>query len=142
MRKRRSNTVLLPAILCISMAVSPLTVSAINKDVVKIAGEQTAVRQRRVFWTGTAYVSDVAYTNITSSNNLFSDNPKVTNGAGNDGKLSFRIVNKDGEPIGRAKDCNSGYSVTMDTIPFNSGTYTLQAKAESNKAGNYYITID
>ncbi len=133
---------ILISLLCITLAASPVTAMASADNPVDNVGEQEPIKLRRVFWSGTAYVSDTAYTNITSSNNLFDDNPKVTNSAGNAGKLSFRIVDKDGEPIGSVKVCIDGYSVTMDTVPFNSGTYTLQAKADSGKAGSYYITID
>lgn len=139
---RLTKKILMSAFLCISLTASSMTVMAGGNNPENSTDEQTVIKLRRVYWSGTAYVSDTAYTNITSSNNLFDDNPKVTNSAGNAGKLSFRIVDKNGEPIGRVKVCIDGYSVTMDTIPFNSGTYTLQAKADSGKAGSYYITID
>ncbi len=138
---KKSTKILAMIIIC-SIAVTPMTVTAAKADQQNIQPEQVPISQRRVNWSGSAYISDASYTNVTSSNNLFNDRPEVTNSAGNSGTLSFRIVNYKGEIVGSAKSCAVGSSVKMDEIPFNSGTYTLQAKAATGKAGNYSIKID
>jgi hypothetical protein len=69
------------------------------------------------------------------------DRPTVTNAAGNKGAIKVRIINAKGEQVGTVKTVNAGKSAKLDSIPWNSGTYTLQAKAVSS-AGTYFITID
>lgn len=78
---------------------------------------------------------------MTSSNNIFNDSPKVTRDANNAGKIRVMIVNSKGAQVGKTKDVSPGKSVRMDQIPWNSGTYTLKAKALS-KSGTYRIGID
>ena len=78
--------------------------------------------------------------NVTSSNNLFPDSPKVTNDASNPCSIKVRIVNEAGAVVGKEKEVEVGKSVTMDKIPALSGTYTLQAYSET--AGNFTISID
>lgn len=130
------------AMICVSFASSTISAMAFSEDVQDMQARQLPEIQRRVNWSGSAYISDTAYTNVTSSNNLFNDKPEVTNQAGNSGTLSFRIVNSKGEIVGSAKSCAVGSSVKMDEIPYNSGTYTLQAKAGTGKADYYSIKID
>lgn len=97
--------------------------------------------QPRVKWTGKARLGTGVYYNVTSSNNIFADSPKVTNHAGNPGKIRVRVINSKGEQVGSTKDIKAGSSVRLDKIPAFSGTYTLQAKA-LDKSGSYTITID
>lgn len=104
-------------------------------------GEKENIVQPRVNWTGKARLSTNAYYNVTSSNNIFRDEPKVTNHAGNPGKIKVRIINSKGEQVGKAKEIDTGKSVKMDKIPALSGTYTLQAKT-LDESGSYTITID
>lgn len=94
-----------------------------------------------VNWTGTTYVSQSSWVNITSSNNLFPDSPLVTNHISNPGRLKVRIINSNGAQVGQVKYVSVGQSVRMDQIPAFSGTYTLQAIAEYT-AGSYTISID
>lgn len=137
---KKSAKIIVITIIC-AISIAPMTAVA-KSDVQNFQQEQVPISRRRVNWSGTAYISDASYTNVTSSNNLFNDRPEVTNNAGNSGTLSFRIINSKGEIVGSSKSCAVGSSVRMDEIPFNSGTYTLQAKAGSGKAGNYSIKID
>lgn len=95
----------------------------------------------RVKWSGSAYLTTKAYSNVTSSNNIFNDSPLVTNGAGNKGSIKVRVVNQSGKQVGSVKTIKKGKSGRMGSIPWNSGTYTLQAKAVSG-AGRYSINID
>ncbi|WP_366294374.1 hypothetical protein [Paenibacillus sp. AN1007] len=93
-----------------------------------------------VNWSGSAYLTTNAFSNVTSSNNFFDDSPTVTNDANSPGTITVRIVNSSGEQVGGTKTIAAGKSAVMDTIPWNSGTYTLQAKG--SKAGYYNISID
>lgn len=46
-----------------------------------------------------------------------------------------------GKQVGKVKEIGKGKSVKLDTIPWNSGTYTLKAMAVDQK-GQYTISID
>lgn len=94
-----------------------------------------------VNWSSTAYLTLNAYSNVTSSNNLFADRPLVTNSASNPGPIMVRVVNSNGQVIGSPKTILTGQSVRLDQIPAFSGTYTLQAQAYRS-AGYYFISID
>ena len=109
-------------------------------QLVKSVDEENVI-QPRVKWTGKARLGTKVYYNVTSSNNIFKDSPKVTNHAGNPGAIKVRIVNSDGKQVGATKEIAAGKTVTMDSIPAFSGTYTLQAMA-LDKEGSYTITID
>ena len=102
---------------------------------------QNGVVEPQVNWSGNAYLTTAAYSNVTSSNNVFNDRPTVTNDSGNLGTITVKIVNSSGEQIGGTKTISKGKSVKLDSIPWNSGTYTLKAKA-SSKNGTYRISID
>lgn len=97
--------------------------------------------QPLVNWSSTAYLTLGAYSNVTSSNNLFADRPLVTNSASNPGPIMVRVVNSKGQVIGSPKTILTGQSVRLDQIPAFSGTYTLQAQAYT-RAGYYSISID
>lgn len=129
--------------LCVAMSATPVTTFAAEMPYQNIEANETIEKaaQPRVNWTGKARLGMVVYYNVTSSNNIFRDSPKVTNHAGNPGKIRVRIINSKGEQVGAVKDIAAGKSVTMDKIPALSGTYTLQAKA-LEKEGSYTITID
>ncbi|WP_274653271.1 hypothetical protein [Paenibacillus humicola] len=93
-----------------------------------------------VNWTGSAYITTNAYSNITSSNNFFNDSPLVTNSANSPGTITVRILDSKGAQVGSTKTIAAGKSVRLDQIPWNSGTYTLQGKG--SVSGTYYISID
>lgn len=104
--------------------------------------DETEIRPY-VNWTGTAYLTTSAYSNVTSSNNFFSDRPVVTSNASNIGTISVRVINSKGEQVGSAYAIAPGKSQKLDAIPWKSGTYTLQAIAiETNKSGTYVIGIN
>jgi hypothetical protein len=106
------------------------------------AKEQNSNDEVRILvsWSGTAYLTKNAFSNITSSNNIFRDAPTVTNGADSPGNVTVRIKNSDGKQVGSEKTIAPGKSVKLDTIPAFSGTYTLQGKG--SVTGTYSITID
>lgn len=95
----------------------------------------------QVYWSGNVYLSNTKYSNVSSSNNIFNDRPLVTNHSINGGAIKLQIIDRYGKRIGREKEIKKGKSVRMDTIPWNSGTYTLQAKS-LEQSGYYNITID
>lgn len=139
--KRRLGRLLMVTGVCASLAVSPIVafVSESESEVVVADSVQEQI-QPRVNWSGTAYLAAKQWCNVTSSNNLFPDSPKVTNDASNPCSIKVRIVNEAGAVVGKEKEVEVGKSVTMDQIPALSGTYTLQAYSE--KAGNFTISID
>ncbi|MFB5269347.1 hypothetical protein ACE41H_21535 [Paenibacillus enshidis] len=92
-----------------------------------------------VSWSGTAYLTKNAFSNITSSNNLFNDSPQVTNGADSPGNVTVRIKNESGQIVGSEKTIAPGKTVRLDQIPWDSGTYTLQGKG--SVTGTYSISI-
>lgn len=128
--------------MCVVMvSASTSALAAEIPDQKELSINEENIIQPRVNWTGNARLSTDGYYNVTSSNNIFRDSPKVTNHAGNPGTIKVRIINGNGKQVGNTKEIKAGKTVTMDQIPAFSGTYTLQAKAIS-KAGSYTITID
>jgi hypothetical protein len=103
--------------------------------------EQTHSIRPLVNWSGNAYLTTSAFSNVTSSNNIFSNRPTVTNDVSNAGSIKVKIVNASGKQVGATKTIGKGKSVKLDTIPWNSGTYTLKAMAVT-KNGTYRIAID
>lgn len=128
--------------ICVAMSTTAVTAFAADEPHQKemSVGDEN-VKQPRVYWKGNARLSTDGYYNVTSSNNIFNDSPKVTNHAGNPGTIRVRIINEAGEKVGRTKDIEAGKTIQMDQIPAFSGRYTLQAKA-LDSAGTYTITID
>lgn len=94
----------------------------------------------RISWNGTAVLKTDTFYNITSSNNLFSDYPLVKSDGNNPGTVIIRVIDKDGQQVGEAKTVEPGFSIRLDKIPFNSGTYTIQGQAYVE--GNYRFVID
>lgn len=139
MKLKKLIAVLGMCVVVVSASTSALAAENSNQTETNINEEN--VVQPRVNWTGNARLSTDGYYNVTSSNNIFKDSPKVTNHAGNPGTIKVRIINGNGKQVGSTKEIKVGKTVTMDQIPAFSGTYTLQAKAVS-EAGSYTITID
>ncbi|WP_304681788.1 hypothetical protein [uncultured Clostridium sp.] len=95
----------------------------------------------KVKWKGTAYLSKGNWCNVTSSNNIFPDSPKVTNYGSNPSTIKVRILNSNGAQVGETKSIAPGQTVRLDRIPAFSGTYTLQACPDGD-SGYYTISID
>lgn len=107
-------------------------------------GNQISVRSTAatmIYWSSTAYLVTNAYSNVTSSNNVFNDRPAITNNAGNKGSIRVKVVNSNGAQVGAVKTIGKGKTVRLDSIPWNSGTYTIKAMAVS-AAGTYAIKVD
>lgn len=92
-------------------------------------------------WSGNAYLIITAYTNVTSSNNIFTDAPTVTNDSGNKGTIKVKVVDEAGNQVGTVKTIEKGKSAKLSDIPWNSGTYTIKAKAV-DKEGTYRISVN
>lgn len=139
--KRRFGNLLMVTGLCVSLAANSVIAFASESESNIIATHSTQEQiQPRVNWKGLAYLAKEQWCNVTSSNNIFDDKPTVTNDASNPADICVRIINAAGAQVGEIKLVMVGESVTMDKIPWNSGTYTLQAYTST--AGNYMISID
>lgn len=95
----------------------------------------------RIYWKGTVALNTTSYTTITDSNNIFPDSPKVISHIDNPGPVSIRVIDEDGQPVGKSYTVAAGNDVTLDRIPAFTGTYTIQGKATMT-SGNFTFTID
>ena len=127
---------------CLSLSILGVSTAPSIANAEKLTGESESVEITPIVnWSGQAYLTTSAYSSVTSSNNVFNDRPTVTNGTGSPGPIKVKIVNADGKQVGTVKEVGKGKSVKLDTIPWNSGTYTLRAMAV-NKDGQYTISIN
>lgn len=104
-----------------------------------VVASEIVTHSTRINWNGTAVLGS-SWNNITSSNNVFPDSPKVTSNASNPGTVTIRVVDGAGKQIGGSKTVAAGKSVTLDQIPALSGSYTIQGKTST--AGTYTFNID
>ncbi|EJQ42767.1 hypothetical protein IEQ_05146 [Bacillus cereus BAG6X1-2] len=129
---------------CLSLSILGLSsITPNNASAAELTSSESESKEIKPYvnWSGSAYLTTSAYSNVTSSNNIFNDRPTVTNYAGNKGSIKVRVVDSSGKQIGGVKEIAKGKSVKLDSIPWNSGTYTLQAKAISSN-GSYSISIN
>jgi len=129
---------------CLSLSIFGLSAvsSSVSASSTELVNEPSSMEiQPRVKWSGNAYITTTGFSNVTSSNNIFNDSPRVTNDSGNSGSILVKVVNANGYQVGKTKEIAKGKTVTLDKIPWNSGTYTLKAKAITKNA-SYRITID
>lgn len=131
---------------CLSLSIFGGSVGATNVNAEGLTltnGQESKTTEVRplVNWTGDAYITTTGFSNVTSSNNIFSDSPRVTNASGNAGAIEVKIVDSLGEQIGKTYTIQKGKTVQMDKIPWNTGSYTLRAKAVSGN-GSYTISIN
>ncbi|MFD1394185.1 hypothetical protein ACFQ3L_11460 [Lacticaseibacillus jixianensis] len=132
------TSLLSAALLGVSIIGQPISTVSAATD----AHQSTAsVTSTMIYWNSSAHLVTSAYSNVTSSNNIFDDRPLVTNKAGNKGSIKVRVINQRGAQVGSVKTIGVGKSVRLDTIYWDSGTYNIQAKAVS-AAGTYAISID
>lgn len=96
--------------------------------------------QPRIYWYGTAVLKRGGWYNITSSNNIFPDNPRVHSDAGNVGDVQIRVVDGNGQIIGNTQTLKPGTAILLDTIPASSGTYTIQGRAEISDTYIFFVT--
>lgn len=102
---------------------------------------ESSKKETRVKWKGKAYLATGYWCNVTSSNNVFKESPKVTNHTSNPSEIKVRILNGRGALVGETKTIGVGETVQLDQIPAFSGTYTLQAYTEG-MSDDYLISID
>lgn len=82
--------------ICVAMATTSVTAfAAPAPNYTEMSMENTDI-QPRVNWTGKARLGTSVYYNVTSSNNIFRDSPKVTNHSGNPGRIrcDLRLIYK------------------------------------------------
>ncbi|MCL2416237.1 MAG: hypothetical protein FWD01_05410 [Defluviitaleaceae bacterium] len=97
--------------------------------------------QSRFFMITTTYVPASGWSNVVTDNNWLDATLEITNHADNAGDLEFRVLNENGAIIMDSFLIPLGSTTTAPKkIPFNSGTYSLQARAVSAPA-NYTITV-
>lgn len=128
---------------CLSLSVLGLSVGLNNVNAEELTNDSKVNEEISPYvnWSGNAYLVTQAYSNVTTSNNFLNDEPTVTNDSGNKGEIKVKVVNEDGKQVGKVKTIGKGKSVKLDKIPWNSGKYTLKAKA-SEKEGTYRISIN
>ncbi len=136
--KKTITTLLLSMAILGGTSLGSESVSAAEIDTNSGSEEHTIMPY--INWNGATYLTTGNYSNVATSNNLFPDSPTVTNGTGNPGTITVRVVGSNGAQIGKTKTIKAGKSVQLDRIPALSGTYTIQAKA--SKAGTYNISVD
>lgn len=126
----------LALVLMASMSV-PAYASEIPDNTSVTVAEQTVTP--RINWDGTAWLVTTGFCTITTSNNWFDDAPLVISDGNNAGDVTIRVLNEKGVQVGSEKTVPPGGSIRLDSIPFDSGTYRIQGKAEVE--GNYYFDI-
>lgn len=87
-----------------------------------------------------ANLTTYSWNNVMGANNVVSDRPQITNLLNNPGAITVRVVQSlTGDIISQEQTLDLGQSVRLDRIPWNSGSYTLQAKATVD--GSYRINV-
>lgn len=130
------------SILALTMA-SSLCVpafAATKAEVPEISATSSEVSPR-IYWKGTVTLNTAYYTTITDSNNIFTDSPLIESHINNPGTVFIRVIDENGQPIGSTARLVAGNSVRLGPIPAFSGTYTIQAWAQT-ASGSYTFTID
>ncbi len=103
--KKRFGNLLMVTGLCVSLAANSVIAFASESESNNTATHSTQEQiQPRVNWKGSAYLAEKQWCNVTSSNNIFSDKPKVTNDASNPASIRVRIINGSGAQVGEVKD--------------------------------------
>lgn len=129
---------------CLSLSILGVAAGPNNVNAAELtSGESKTIEEVSPYinWSGNAYLVTTAYTNVTSSNNVFTDAPTVTNDSGNKGAIKVKVVDEAGNQVGTVKTLEKGKSAKLSDIPWNSGTYTIKAKAV-DKEGSYRISVN
>ena len=90
-------------------------------------------------WSGSTYLTAGQWCNVIGDNNLFKADVNVTNNGGKPGSIKVQILNNKGEIKGKPQTIKPGKTVTFAEIPANSGTFVVQAKAETS--GTYTLKV-
>lgn len=93
-----------------------------------------------IYVSGGTYLSTSGYSTVATDNNLFGENVTVTSDSSNPDTIFAKIVDGSGATICDIQMISAGSSHTFH-VPYNSGTYKVQCKADS-QAGTYYITVE
>lgn len=137
MIRKSISAIVLASTLMLGTTVPASAVSQITNESVYRSSESV---QPRINWTGVATLSKNEWCNIVGENNIASDSPTVFSYANNPAAVTLRVVDSDGQIVGRSKTVYPGHSVTLDRIPWYSGTYTIQGCAQVD--GNFTFKVD
>lgn len=136
---KRIYAFILSMVMVISMASTAFAAELPSSGYKEIAASEREVTPR-IKWNGTAWLTTSGFCTITTSNNIFDDDPLVESDGNNAGDVTIRVLNEKGQQVGSTKTVSPGSSVRLDMIPANSGTYRIQGKASVE--GNYAFNID
>jgi len=98
--------------------------------------------------THNAPLSDASWNNVMTFNNLFPDNPTVTNHMVNEESIVVRIEHSiDGQQVTNEVTIAPGESKKMGMVPAKfglQGNYTVQAKiiSDAEQNANFLISVD
>jgi len=111
-------------------------------------GVGITARQVAINSTHNAPLSDASWNNVMTFNNLFPDNPTVTNHTVNEESIVVRIEHSiDGQQVTNEVTIAPGESKQMGLVPARlglQGNYTVQAKiiSDTEQHTNYLISVD
>jgi len=123
-------------------AIAASTILALGLGV-GITASQVAINS-----THYAPLSDASWNNVMTFNNLFPDNPTVTNHMVNEESIVIRIEHSiDGQQVTNEVTIAPGESKQMGLVPARfglQGDYTVQAKiiSDTEQNANYLISVD
>lgn len=137
--KKKLLKILLPVFVLSS--ISTVSIYASNNNLKFNESELTISQnniQARWSWSGSVYLDNNNYCNITTYNNFWRDSPKVTNDASNKNSITVRAINESGEVVASAVTVKPGQTVKLDQIKALEGKITFQAKGIN---GYYRISL-
>ncbi|MBP3904010.1 hypothetical protein [Turicibacter sp.] len=91
-------------------------------------------------WSGSTYLTSGQWCNVISDNNFFNANVEVTNQVGSPGSITVRIVDGKGNLLVGEQTIAVGTTKRFSGIPWNSGTYIVQAKAKTTGTHFFHVT--
>ena len=104
--------------------------------------EDTAISatEPRINWLGSVNLLHNMWSTVFTDNNLINAIVTIKSDKGNPGLAKFRIIGGNGQLIGEVITVAPGESIKTSVIPYNSGTYKIQAIAV-DVLGKYYFDI-
>lgn len=129
----------------IAIGLASLTIAGLSSPVFAsedanlktISSEKTAEPYLNI--QNQVYNLTTGWSTIATDNNWMDATIKVTNHAGSDGWIMLRVLDKNGAEVDATDGGISPGGWGTVSVPFNKGTYKLEAKAQ--KSGKYILTI-
>ena len=81
-------------------------------------------------WGGTAYLPKDRWGNVVADNNIFNADVTVTYIGGKQDDVLVQVIDNRGNLIAGPTPLIVGETITVSDIPWNSGTFLIQAKAK------------